>query len=68
MSKVKIEVPLWEKSYLTLEEAVAYSGIGSTKLKEITNSEFCPFVLWNGRNRMFKRRIMDEYLDNEYSI
>lgn len=68
MSKAKLEIPLWEKSYLTLEEAVAYSGIGSTKLKEITNSEFCPFVLWNGRKRMFKRRLMDEYLDNEYSI
>lgn len=68
MSKEKLEIPVWEKSYLTLEEAVAYSGIGSTKLKEITNSEFCPFVLWNGRKRMFKRRLMDEYLDNEYSI
>lgn len=68
MSKAELEIPLWEKSYLTLEEAVAYSGIGSTKLKEITNSEFCPFVLWNGRKRMFKRRLMDEYLDNEYSI
>lgn len=68
MAKEKLEIPVWEKSYLTLEEAVAYSGIGSTKLKEITNSEFCPFVLWNGRKRMFKRRLMDEYLDNEYSI
>ena len=68
MAKSKFEVPIWRKSYLTVEEAVAYSGIGSTKLKEISDSEFCPFVLWNGRKRLFKRRKLDEYLDNAYSI
>jgi hypothetical protein len=26
-----IEIPVWEKSNLTLEEAAAYSGIGITK-------------------------------------
>lgn len=26
------EVPIWEKSNLTLEEAAAYSGIGINKL------------------------------------
>ena len=31
------EVPIWEKSNLTLEEAAAYSGIGTGKLREITN-------------------------------
>ena len=29
------EVPIWEKSNLTLEEAAAYSGIGINKLREI---------------------------------
>ena len=27
------EVPIWEKSNLTLEEAAAYSGIGINKLR-----------------------------------
>ena len=31
---MKFEVPIWEKSNLTLEEAAAYSGIGSNKLRE----------------------------------
>ena len=31
------DVPIWEKSNLTLEEAAAYSGIGINKLREITN-------------------------------
>ena len=34
---MKHEVPIWEKSNLTLEEAAAYSGIGINKLREITN-------------------------------
>ena len=29
------EVPIWEKSNLTLEEAAAYSGIGTGKLREL---------------------------------
>ena len=32
------EIPIWEKSNLSLEEAAAYSGIGINKLREITNA------------------------------
>lgn len=39
------EVPIWEKSNLTLEEAAAYSGIGITKLRAMSNDENCQFVL-----------------------
>ena len=44
------EVPIWEKSNLTLEEAAAYSGIGINKLRTLTDNEHCQFVLWLGRN------------------
>ena len=33
------EIPIWEKSNLSLEEAAAYSGIGINKLREITNED-----------------------------
>ena len=39
------EVPIWEKSNLTLEEAAAYSGIGINKLRQLTNDEDCEFVV-----------------------
>ena len=41
------EVPIWEKSNLSLEEAAAYSGIGINKLRELTNEKppLC-FVGW----------------------
>ena len=62
------EIPIWEKSNLTLEEASEYSGIGINKLREISNEKDCPFVLWNGTKRLFKRKKLDEYLEKSYSI
>ena len=62
------EVPIWQKSNLTLEEAAAYSGIGINKLRSMTDSDECKFVLWNGTKRLIKRRKLDEYLDKAFSI
>lgn len=62
------EVPIWEKSNLTLEEAAAYSGIGINKLREITNDERCQFVLWVGSKRLIKRRLLDKFIEGSYSI
>lgn len=61
-------VPVWQKSYLTLEEAAAYTGIGINKLRNMSNEESCEYVLWVGNRRMLKRRKLDEYLDNAYSV
>ena len=49
------EVPIWEKSNLTLEEAAAYTGIGISKLRQLSDSEDCTFVLWVGTKRLIKR-------------
>lgn len=62
------DYPIWRKSYLTIEEAAAYSGIGRAKLRRLTDKEDCPFVLWNGTKRLIKRRVLDDYMDKAYSI
>ncbi len=62
------EVPIWEKSNLTIEEAAAYFGIGTTKLREISNSEDCTFVIWVGSKRLIKRKMFDKYLEKVFSI
>lgn len=62
------EIPLWEKSNLTLEEASAYSGIGINKLRELSNDNKCPFVLWVGSKRLIKRKMFDAYIEKMYSI
>lgn len=62
------EIPLWEKSNLTLEEAAVYSGIGINKLREMSNRIDCQFVLWNGTKRLIKRRKLDEFTDRAYTL
>ena len=62
------EIPIWEKSNLSLEEAAAYSGIGINKLRSLSDSEHCQFVLWVGSKRLIKRRKLDEYTERMYSL
>lgn len=63
-----IEIPIWEKSNLTLEEAAAYSGIGINKIRQLSDREDCEFVLWVGLKRLIKRRKFDEYIESAYSV
>ena len=63
MAKEIIEIPFWNKSNLTLEEAAKYSNIGINKLRELSNERNCPFVLWVGTKRLIKRRIFDDYIE-----
>ena len=62
------KVPVWEKANLSLEEAAAYFGIGINKLRDMTNDENCPFVLWVGSKRLIKRKLFDKYIEECYSI
>lgn len=66
--KGKAEVPISEKCLLTLEEAAAYTGIGICKLRKMSSSERCDFVLWNGSKRMLKKEKLKAYLEAAYSI
>ncbi|UZT82397.1 excisionase [Caproicibacterium sp. BJN0003] len=67
-SRKRYEVPIWHKTNLSIEEAVAYTGLGRDKLYQMTNKEDCPFVLWVGERRMIKRMKFDEYIAKAYSI
>ena len=62
------EIPIWEKSNLTIEEAALYSGIGRNKLRQLTDDENCKFVLWVGHKRLIKRKKFDEFIEVAYSI
>lgn len=64
----KCEVPIWEKSNLTLEEAAAYFGIGVNKLRALTDDKNCTFVLWVGTKRLIKKVAFEAYLSRQYSI
>lgn len=65
---VEQKVPIWKKSNLTLQEVAQYSGIGINKLRQLSETEDCPFVLWNGSKRLIKRQELDRYINRAYSI
>ena len=65
---MKHNVPISEKSNLTLEEAAAYFNIGVNKLREISDNDNCSFVLWVGSRRLIKKKQLEEYLSKMYSI
>lgn len=65
MSKKIPEIPIWEKSLLTIEEAAAYANIGINLMSELINVPGCPYVIRVGkRKRLVKRKKFDEYIEN----
>ena len=61
-------VPLWHRLGLTLEEATVYSGIGRDRLVRLADDPSCDFVLTIGHKRLFKRKKLDEFIDNAFSF
>ncbi len=61
-------VPVWERAMITLEEAAAYTGIGVRKLRHMTDSPSCDYVVWVGTRRMIKRKKLDVFLERAYSV
>lgn len=61
-------VPVWERTLLTLDEAAAYTGVGTKKLRTLSDEPLCDFVLWIGKHRMFKRKKLEEYLEKQTSL
>lgn len=65
----KIDVPIWEKICLTVEEAAALSNIGITKLYELTNNPVCNFVFHVGTGkRLIKRKEFEKYISQNIEI
>lgn len=60
----KIEVPIWEKVNLTIEETAALFSIGERALREKTDEPGCEFVLFKGTHKLIKRKKFEEYIDN----
>ena len=48
-------ISIEHKYNLTVKEATEYFNIGENKLREITDRNDCPFVLWVGSKRLIKR-------------
>ena len=64
MEKINVK----DKPTLTIEEAATLYNIGEHKLRELTDSDTCSFVLYVGRKRLIKRKQFDDYLAKSFSI
>ena len=63
-----IEVPIYEKLNLTIQEAAAYSNIGEKKLREIAQRPDCPFALRKSGHILIKRKQLEIYNDTTKEI
>ena len=61
-NKTEINIPIWCKMNLTIEEAVAYSNIGEHRLRKELSDPMCPFVLNVGNSKkLIKRKEFEEW-------
>jgi len=68
MSK-NIQVPVWEKYTLSVEEAAAYFRIGEGKLRQlIEDDKRAEFLLWNGNRAQIKRELFERFVDELEAI
>jgi len=68
MSKEKYEVQIKDKVTLSIEEAAAYSGIGVNKIRELTKSPFCDFIICIGQKTLIKRELFEDYIKRATSV
>lgn len=63
MGETKMNVPLWHKYALTIDEAKEYFGIGEKKLRWLlVEHSDADFVLHNGTKSLIKRDKFEEFL------
>lgn len=61
----QIEVPIWEKYTLTIEEAAKYFRIGENKLRRLAEENLSSgWVLVNGNRLQIKRKQFEKVIDS----
>ena len=63
-----INVPIWEKLNLTVNEAAELSNIGINRIYAMIKDPMCPFVLHVNSKRLIKRKPFERYLENALEI
>lgn len=59
-----LEIPVWRKYTLSVQEAAKYFRIGDKKLKKLIEEHpDAEFILWNGTRPQIKRKLFEQYVD-----
>ena len=60
----RLDVPLWEKYTLTIEEAARYFRIGEKKLRKLAEENpDAPWLMMNGNRAPIKRKLFEKVID-----
>ena len=67
MTKI-IEIPIWRKYTLTIEEASLYFRIGEKKLRNLVAEDpTADYILWNGNRPQINRKVFEQFVDEKLS-
>lgn len=66
MLNEKVEIK--DKPLLTIEEASMLFNVGRHKIRELTASDTCPYILYVGNKGLIKRKEFEAFLSKSYSI
>ena len=61
-------LPIDRKMLLSIREAAEYSNIGINKIDEMLKQPNCPFVLYVGTKKLFKRKAFEEFIEGRVAI
>lgn len=60
-----MNIPIWEKYTLTVEEAAVYFRIGESKLRKIlSENPNAKYILQNGNRLQIKRKLFEKFIDD----
>lgn len=62
------KIDIKDKPFLTIEEASNLFNIGRHKIRSLTASDDCPYILYVGNKGLIKRKEFEEFLSKSYSI
>ena len=64
MARKNLEIPVWRKYTLSIEEASQYFHIGEKRLRQIIkDNPVADYLLWNGTHVLIKRKLFEQYID-----
>ena len=64
-----IDIPVWKRGTLTIEEAARYYHIGEGKLRSLIDEHpHETFYVMNGNRALIKRVKFEEYLDQATAV
>lgn len=61
-------IPVYKKAVLSAQEAAEYTNIGINKIKELLRTPNCPFVLYVGTKKLVKRKLFEDFINNQLII